>query len=503
MKIASAAWMVAWLVGAGCYVDTPDGLALSLRFEGSCGATQDDAAMGDDEPGCERATFYADGSTIARLRIEVPDDTGVGNDIKVSTSLGELSPGAADPKSRTVQTLGAQSLVVDLFVGQQAGQGIVTVEAKGLADTAELVVLPLTNTLAITPPVGPVVADGHTLHELTITLDTETDAPQSIIVNSTRGKLDPAGEGAAAFQRTLKIQRDTPLTLQLLAPAPGSSQSNDADRGQIRAKIGDGPEIEASFEILRATEQIELSVEPGPYYADDRTTVPIQVAFTSEIQDLRTITLRASKGVLEGSSDGQSTTVHLRGGESTEVLLLVQRELGLAVITASVADDGGVSLSLPLLYSPPTLMTVIAKEPLLTTSNQFIEHEAYFGRPLGEGKVSEGTRVYFTSCCDADGDGTPSACDLLVELPAFTDASTDEPDQVAATAYLTVAGKAYVETVVMPPLTDLLVDVYAYVVDAGFEPAVVDCVALADGGDLPGITALDSTTIALRQVDGS
>ncbi len=476
----------------GCHPQLPEDFAIAIHFQQACEGDDGDTTTGGEL--CA-PVFYADGTTIARLVIDVPIDTSQGKPLTVRTNLGVLDPtgnDAASMASIELTTLGEQPLFTDLFVGSEAGRGIVTVEAGGLSDTAEFFVEPLLNELSISGP-AELVADGRTLHAFTISLDTQTTAAQTLTLTSTLGKLEPALDaGAPAFTREVSITRANPLTIQLQAPAT-------AGTGQLRARFGDGPETEISYVATLPEERIELALaDPAAqdYFADDETLVPLEVSLSSDLDALRTITLKASKGVLDGATDARELEIQLRGGESTQVLLLAGREFGPVVVTAKVSDDGMADTSFELRYSPPTLMSLVAQESLLRVENTQSDLTAFFGRPVGEGRVSLGTRVELASCCDPDDDGVPTACDEYVELPAFADAPADGTDAIEVEASLTPTGMTYVQTAATPGTGDLLVTIHAYVLGPG-DGGGASCGSL-DEPTLPGITAKDSTVLALR-----
>lgn len=483
----------------GCYAQVPEDFSISIRFQDACEA-DDGEADGDTTTGGDTCIpeLFADGNTIARLLIEVPPDTSKGKEVKVRTNLGVLDPSAADVPGKSdivLTTLGEQELITDLFVGSVAGQGIVTVEAGGLADTAEFFVLPLTNAITITGPTEAFVADGHTLHDFTIAVDTETDKAQTLTITSSLGKLEPSKTGNAAFERTVSITRDQPLTIQLLAPSPAEAGIT----GYLRARFGSGPETEYQYSTVAPTDLLALALVDPPaegWFADDETIVPIDVTLTSDLDDRRTVTIKTSRGILGVADDARQTEVMLRGGETARVQLLAGRDFGPVVVTAELADDGMTSVGFELQYSPPTILSLVAQESILSASNNATNLNAYFGRPVGAGRVSYGTRVELLACCDPDGDGQPTACDEYVDLPAFADAPNDK-DQVQVSAALTPAGTIFVQAFGTPPVSDLLVTVHAYV----FDPAAsgsADCGLFVDG-PVAGITALDSTVLALRQ----
>lgn len=600
------------IVGLNGCLDVPEQFEISLRFVLDTDSN-DQALMGceADVPQGEIPTFAATGLNNATLVVHLPCDTSAGKVLEFQTSLGELSATGSDKSSTQRTTVGAQDLFVNLVVGTTPGLGIVTVEGQGgLSDSAQFMVEPLNKSITITPPEGPLVADGFneypfevlysalpqdavdgdpqpsdtpvsvkvrasrgslapqltdnqqfertvlltpgvplpitlfagndagpgefsvtldtsvetsiayqlvgpddqitlaapttalfadgvSAHEVTLEVATETEEPLIVTLASTVGVLNPSlPDGPSRFADELTVSPNTPTVFFLYSPA-------QAGIGSLTATLATGASQSITTTFAATSDEITLAPEPGMYFADDITIIPVHVSLASPKPGPRTITLTTSTGSF-GSAEGPSSserTVVLEPGRDATVSLRAGRQAGVALLTAAIDGDAFAETPVGLAYSPPTQLSVSLNRSVLEVPLITANATVSFGRGPGEGRVSEGTEVEFLVCCDPDGDGTSEDCASLVDVPEFAVPPSSGQDSVSAPISLTPDGTTFVQTPGDPPTDDLAVLLHALVVDPTQAPASTSCAELDDVGSTPSdVLVLDSAALALRRV---
>lgn len=180
----------ALLVAAGCVEDlTENHLAVSVDEEG---------------------TFFAfpEGADQRTVTINVPDHTGFGSELTVTTTLGSLTRGATgtDAKTRKLRTQGQQALEFPIYSeaikSSVSEDGEIVVEGpRGIRGSATFTLHAVTSLVSLVAPTD-VPADGKP-RQIEVHVDSPSTVPHSVMVTTDNGTLSP---GTGPDQRAASLQ---------------------------------------------------------------------------------------------------------------------------------------------------------------------------------------------------------------------------------------------------------------------------------------------------------
>jgi hypothetical protein len=149
-----------------------------------------------------------------------------------------------------------------------------------------------------------------------------------------------------------------------------------------------------------------------------------------------------------GTSDAtrKTRTVYTTGGHELPLKLQAGRLPGAGVLTVASGAALQVQQTFQLTRALPDQMA-LTPSPGNTLSSTItrLDVSVTLARQDQQGLVSEGTRVYFATCCTVSGVAIP--CDARLLVPDFVDASSGKPDTVKASVVLAAGGLALVKQV--------------------------------------------------------
>jgi hypothetical protein len=462
-----------------------------------CLEKQDDLGLGVTVEQ-QNGAFFADGKDHRMVTIAVPDDTGFGKVLTVTTTLGVVNVAASDDgakKTRTLLTQGQAPVSFDLFAGTAAGDGEVTVAAEGgLKGFATFQLLALDGTIELGAPASVTTADEN----VTLTLQlggASRPTSREVTVVATKGVLTPGASGAEASQAAVTVSPEGETTLNW---QPGS----EPGVALITAALTGGNEDAASVVVEPTEETVALAVDPAQHLANDEALVSVEVSYGGPATLERDIVLSTSLGILDAAKDGaaaKATTVRLGGGETTQVTLLGGQKAGTVLLTAAIGGSVLSSATFPLEYAAPSILGLsLDGGSVLTQAVKKADVSVSMARPPGDGVPSIGTQVRFATCCD-DGGGL-GACDVYLQIPPLA-TDPEGSSVVQAALELTATGAAFVGQVGTPPTDNLAATLHAYVFAAGVSGPALTCGELAALPDPAAtVAAITSTGVALQKL---
>ncbi len=447
--------------------------------------------------------FYAyDGNNSRAVEIRFAAPTKPGQAITVTTTRGylDVTKPAGDSARKTITVLTNSEpddpVVLALYADNEPGIGELTAVAPDteLHASTTFELLPLSDALSIEVSPQPLIADGSSLAEITVSLLSENPHPRTVAITASRGVLAPPD--ATRTEVTLSPARAAVIDWQL-----GAEDGTAIITAELADSSADGARVSRTVSLTRADDALDLALAPGPYLADGASQIPIDITRQATISTDATVTLRTTHGVLNPAASDpaaqKQTTLALRGGETGTAVLNVGRTSGTALISASLPNRPPTALGFVLEYTPPTIIGLTLDDsPVFTAAHKRVEADVSLARAPGQGQVSLGTQVYFTTCCQ-DG-GVLDSCDTYLTAPTFSEADSSG-DQATATVRLTTAGEAFVNEIGAPPFDNLEAILFAYVFDAGFGGAPADCDEL-DAGTAFDIAASARIDLALQRL---
>lgn len=447
------------------------------------GSAQLTLALDDDKP------MLANGHDRRTVTVHVPDDTGYGKPLSVTTNVGFVNPSATGEARRALalSTNGGNDLTFTLFAETKADDGILAVSGPGgLSATQAFRIEALDGQLALKAP--PMVGTNDGFVDLELSLTASHDDSRTVTLTATSGVLSPASSGDAKLTTSVSLSASTPRTLRWQPTRPGAAVISAGFAGEPAS-------AEVEVLVQDPERSVTLSVAPGRYVADGASQIPIGVGYESGPGVKQAITLSTSGGSL--GTSGASATVQLTSGGSTTVPLTVGRNPGKLLLSALVDGNVVASAAVDLEPAAPSVLGVtVTPSTVFTMQVRSGSVTASFAREVGQGGVSIGTRVRFAACC-ADGGSALVDCSSHLSIPSFA-IDSQGADRVTTVLQLTPTGDAFVTQTGSPPVDDLAGALFTFVL-AGGETSSPSCEQLAAPTLPGGVQVLARTPLLLRK----